>query len=671
MKEPAWAALSLAVFFVALEMMKASRSSQWCGTGWFDYLGLLAGLGLYFVAALLLTLAVSSLGRFFSFGGFALPMAVLVAGSAVWAALSVCREVAPTLDDGVVLLCLAALAAALWLLPKSERVAVAGVCTLAMTVLLAGASALVATGDYFLFAPDRTKWVTLLPAAWMFGVALPGLGAWFYTYSLRALYAIAVVLLPQALSAVYTTGGPAQGSPRPNLVFVVSDALRADYLSLYGGQIATPNLAHFAKSGTLFEEAYSLAPWTLPSMTGMFASEYPRGLTPAVDPNAWLTQIWQYGLEPKSPTLAELLRREGYATAAITSNALLWTIPGLMNGFEVTASPHPIMLLPSGLFRHLPFLRPLLSSLDPRLEALRPHDASGAVAQYARAYLQRVGKRPFFLWLHYIDPHAPYDPPERLRAKEDGPWPFFYPYAGGERWNIPKQGPGFSIAPKDRPYVQSLYEGEIRYVDELMGRLTGQLRMLGLDANTFVCFTSDHGEELWDHGDWGHGQAVYQEEVRVPLMLSGPGIQAGRIPGPVSALDLMPTLADLIGIPPQDTWQGSSLAPVLRGERASPPPRDIFVQGTSNRTWPNPLHAVISEGWKLIRKAGTEEVSLYDLRTDPKETADLSASQPERVPDLRQRLDQWLASFNSTFPAPEGVQFSPDMTERLKGMGYL
>lgn len=523
-------ALALAVFFVLLEMVKACRSSQWSGTTAQDALGFLAGMGLYCVAALTLLFTVRWLLGALRFGAAALPVATVIAGGLIWLLLSRYREVTPTPDDVLVIGGMLGFGMGLWLLPKTRRFGAAGVCALALTVLFAGGSSLVAAGGYFLFVPDRAKWVTFLPALWMLLVAIPGLGVWCYTRRARLAYAVAAVLLPQAVFALGVSGGPEEPSARPNIVFVVSDALRADYLRAYGGTVPTPHLEQFAQTGAFFEEAYSLAPWTLPSLTAMFASDYPAGLTPEIDGQAWLTQIWQYGLAPKSPTLAELLRKEGYATAAITSNALLWTIPGLMNGFDVTATSHPITLAQAGLFRSLPFLQPALAAFFPGFDQLRPHNASADVASYARAYLNRVGRQPFFLWLHYIDPHAPYDPPARYRSAE-GPWPFFYPYAGGERWGIPKQGPGFDIAPGDRAYVQSLYEGEIRYVDELVGQVFAQLRGLGLDKNTYICFTSDHGEELWDHGDWGHGHAVYQEEVRVPLMLAGPGIRVQRVPG--------------------------------------------------------------------------------------------------------------------------------------------
>ncbi|HPO16748.1 MAG TPA: sulfatase-like hydrolase/transferase [Candidatus Hydrogenedentes bacterium] len=672
-KNAAAAAATVALFFILLEMIKACRSSLWSGATWNDYLGILCGYLLYFLFLFILILFIQ---RILNVGRpklFALPIAILIAGSALWTLLSLCREISPTFDDAIVISGLFLFAAAIFLLPATQRFTIADTCLLAGSALLAGISALLASADFYLFHENRNHYVTIIPMIWMMLSALPGIGVWLYTRSARVIYALAIILLPQALDAVSTTPGhkPA-GNNQPNVILIVSDALRADYLRLHGGSVPAPNIERLAREGVLFDNAYALAPWTLPSMTSLFASTYPQGLTPNIDGTFWLSQIWQYGVQPTHPTLAELLKKRGYTTGAITSNALMWSIPGLMNGFDTRASAHPILLAQEGLFRHLPFLQDFLAKFFPPLDGLRPHNACEDMAHYSHAFLARARSKNFFLWTHYIDPHAPYDPPQQFRPKEKGPWPFFYPFAGGERWNIPKQGPGFSIRQEDQPYVRALYEGEIQYIDKLVGQLINQLDTLGLRSSTYICFTSDHGEELWDHGDWGHGHTVYQELLRVPLIIAGPGVKPQRIADPVSAIDLIPTLADLVGEPRLPQWKGASFAEALRGNAPYTPPQAIFAQGTSNRAYPNPFQTVISGDWKLIRKAGTQEVVLFDLHNDPKESHDLSADQPERVQDLLKRLESWLASYPSTFPPPADANtLDRDKVDQLRAMGYL
>ncbi len=666
-------ASALAFFFILLEMLKACRSSQWSGTSWQDYPGLISGWALYLFFLLLVIHAVQRLLPMGRPKSISIPLGTLMGGMALWVLLSLHREVTPTFDDVLVAAGVLVFTGALFLLPATRRFTAADVSLLAGGVILAGISALLATCNFFLFDENRNDYITTAPLLWMLLAGLPGIGVWLYARSARVVYAVAIILLPQALDATLTVARPHRpDAQRPNLVLIVSDALRADSLRLYGGTVPAPNLERLGREGVVFDKAYALAPWTLPSMTSLFASAYPAGLTPNIDGRHWLTQLWQYGLSPTHPTLAELLKKRGYATGAITSNALLWSIPGIMNGFDTRASAHPILLAHEGVFRHLPFLQELLAAWWPALDGLRPHNACEDMAHYSRAYLARTCSKPFFLWTHYIDPHAPYDPPQRFRGKEKGPWPFFYPYDGGERWNIPKQGPEFSIDKADQAYVKSLYEGEIRYVDELVGRVLNQLDALGLRASTYICFTSDHGEELWEHGNWGHGHSVFQELLRVPLIIAGPGIQPQRITEPATALDLIPTLAELTGEPPLAEWKGTSFAEALRGQAPYAPPPAIFAQGTSNRTYPNPLRTIISGDWKLIQKAGTQETALFDLRKDPHETTNLSGRHPERVQELLQRLETWLASFPSTFPAPAETDApGQDKVEQLRAMGYL
>jgi len=672
--QTAWAAADLALFFLLLEVMKAYRSSQWCGTTLQDAAGILTGLAGYFLALYMAIFILASILRRLRLSQqFALPIAAFLSGAVIWFFLSRFREFTPTLDDVIVLAGLLALCAGMLAAPFLKRISTPGFCTLAAAGLAGGLAAVAAAGYYFLFNAHRAVCVTLAPLVWLGVAAAGGLIVWRLAASRgRVAWTVLIIALPPVAACVLTRApAPAADPERPNLLFIISDALRADYLSAYGGPVPTPHLDALARRGVLFEESYSLAPWTMPSMSAMFSSNYPPGLTPQVRGDLWLTQIWQYGVNPEVTALAERLRERGYATGALTANALLWSMPGIMDGFEVQARSHPILLAQEGFFNHLPFLQEALSALCPALDGRRPHDTTADMNHYAAAYLRRFRDRPFFLWIHYIDPHAPCDPPDRFRTR-DGPWPFFYPYQGGEAWGIPLLSPDFQIASEDQPYVRSLYEGEIRYIDESVGRLLDRLDSLDLSENTYVCFTSDHGEELWDHGDWGHGHTVYQELVRVPLMFAGPGIPRRAIDTPISAVDLFPTFADLLGTPPENVWRGRSLARVLQGE-ARPPDQPIFAQGTSNRAWPEPLQMVLDGNYKLIREAGSGKARLFAIRNDPGETKDLAAELPDQVQALTEKMTVWLKSFNAAFKAPENidVKLDPQQLETLRGMGYL
>ncbi len=668
---PAWSAAGMALFFLYLESLKAMRSSQWSGLLPSDWLGV-GMTGLFY--ALLVWALVVGIRRGTSGLGLRVPgCALFVAGTVLWGLLSTHREETPTLDDGIVAVVLAGFSFALWLGNRTGRYSEAQLGGALIVLWLSGLAALHGAGHYFLFSPHRAREVTLFPALWLapVGLGLATVLCWKSRTSLLAVGGVVGVATPLlAVFALLYTPARDDGAQQPNMVFLISDTLRADYCSVYGGDVPTPRLEAMADSGTRFDRHYALSPWTLPSMTGLFSSQYPKSLTPDSDHEAWILQMNQYEVDYDTPTLPMRLEEAGYRTGAFTANAFLPVVPGMMFGYQDRASAHPILLEDNGYFNQLPFLSAALRAWCPVLVDIRPHNTTHDLDHYARAFIRRHRDKPFFLWIHYIDPHAPYDPPEDLRRVTEGPWPFFHPYVGGEAWGIPILGKNFSVAQPDQDYVRSLYEGEVAYIDGFVGRIQDALTEAGIAEKTLFCFTSDHGEELWDHGGWGHGQSLYDEMIRVPLIVAGPGIASQVVSEPVSAIDLVPTLADLLDVAPADTWQGTSLGPVLRGDATVPPDRPVFSHGTSNKSTENPQHMVVVGDYKLIRMAGSDRVSLYDLATDPGETKDVAAAHPEVVARLTTLLDEWLASFPAYFDeAP--AEFNREMEQGLEGMGYL
>lgn len=667
----------LACFFVYLELLKAHRASQWSGIVSGDWLRI--GLAVVAYGLVLYILLRGAAGLFRRLLGkwphAAGGLAVVASGAAVWFALSMHREQTPTLDDGIVLASLLAFGGARalggWRWGWTDR-AVGGAL---MVCWLAGIVALIGAGEFFLFSPGRASAVTLYPVVWL-GVVVVVAGALLIRRASLAWWtlaaAVGLALPPVLVVALLYAPSPPSGDRPPNLVFLVSDTLRADYCSVYGGAVPTPNLERLAARGTVFEQSYALAPWTLPSMTGLVSSQYPPSLTPGAGHEVWSLEMNMYAVDDGAPTLAERLAEVGYTTGAVTANAFLPSIPGMMSGFQVQASSHPILLRDEGYFRQLPFLGALVAAWCPPLADIRSHNTTIALDHYARAFIRRHRDQPFLLWVHYIDPHAPYDPPESLRRVSEGPWPFFHPYSGGEAWGLPILGKNFFVEEDHRDYVQSLYEGEVAYIDRFAGRLMESLATAGVGENTYLCFTSDHGEELWDHGQWGHGHSLYEEQVRVPLIFAGPGIQPQSVAEAVSAIDLVPTLAELLGVPPSPTWRGESLAPVLRGTVDGPVAKPVFFQGTTNKT-ETPLYGVIAGGFKLIEEVGSGRAVLYNLLSDPGEHHNIAADQPGKVAELRALLVAWQASFGAFFEhAGDGAPvLTPEMERRLGGMGYL
>lgn len=629
-----------------------------------------------FVAALVARLC-GLAGRFAPRASTRAGLGLWLAGLAVWGFLSLFREFTPTFEDGLVLGGLSGLVLAVRLAPVTGRCSSGAAWLFAGIVLAAGLAQWHVTGRYFLFDADRAFQMTVLPPAWMAAAFVTGVCCWWlrgwFGGVLRIAHAAFFLATPLLSDRMAGTEVPAGGQMQPNLVFIIADTLRADVLSLYGGPVAAPHLEALARDGIVFENCTSLAPWTPPSVTGMFASQYPPGLTPGVAPELWLDQLWRYDVPREQRTLAECLRDNGYATGALVANALLTSLQGLNEGFDAHAFSHPMLLRPQGFFAPLPFLQDALAACCPVLAPVRPQDSTSALLRYAGAFLNGNAGRPFFLWLHLMDPHAPYDPPARFRDRT-GPWPFFHPFPGGERWGIPIVGRAFNVADADKPYVRSLFEGEVRYADETVGRVMETLNVLGVNERTLVVFLSDHGEELWEHGDWGHGQSLYQELIHVPLIMRVPGVSPGRVAEPVSSLDLMPTLAEFMGTTPEPTWRGENLAPVLRGETQLDPLRPVFALGTSNKAYPEPLQMVRRGPFKLVREGGTAKGRLFNLSEDPGETRDAAAGDPAAMAELNTLIEAWLGTFQSAFSAevtPDEAARRHEMQQRLDAMGYL
>ena len=671
-------AIILGLFFLFLELIKDARNSQWSGVDLWGWLGVAAGFVIYSVTFWLLAAIV--------YAGLGLPRcfrearkirsaaSAFFAGAVVWACLSAFREFAPTADDMVVMVGVAGIALAFSVLPE-RRWSLRGLWACAAISLIGGMAATQATGQLFLFAHNRADMVTLAPLLWLACTAALGMAAWTQNAGgfRRAAHLLIVLGPPLVLLYMYLVPGQARPDAPPNLLFVVADTLRADSLRLYGGPVAAPTIESLAAEGAVFEQCTSLAPWTPPSMEGMFRSQYPSGLTPGVDPELWLDQLWRYDVKPEEKTLAELLHARGYATGALIANALLTTLNGMNQGYETRAFSHPMLLRPHGFFEHLPFLQDLLASAVPSLAPVRPEDTTAALTRYTRAFLRHYAHRPFYLWLHYMDPHAPYDPPQRLRT-QDGPWPFFHPFPGGERWGIPIVGRAFNVREQDRPFVRSLYESEVQYLDEQLGRVLTLLDRLGLRERTFVCFLADHGEELWEHNEWGHGQSLFQELVHVPWILTGPGIAARRTDVPVSSLSVTPTLADLLGVPREPYWRGESLAAFAKDAVTAPTAQPVFALGTSNKAYPEPLQMIRDGQYKLIREAGSGRVRLYDLVTDPFEQQDLGADQEGKTRALGDRILEWLPTFQNAFPIETSSDVAAkrrEIEQQLDAMGYL
>lgn len=398
---------------------------------------------------------------------------------------------------------------------------------------------------------------------------------------------------------------PAQELPRArSVVFITIDTLRADHVGAYGyAKARTPNLDALASRGALFERAYAAAPITLPSHATLMTGRYPPGHGSRDN-----------GLRilPDVPTLAEALKAHGLKTAAFVAAFPLDRQFGLSRGFDVYGD-------------HIP------RGPDGRVANERP---ASQVVDEAIAWLRQLGVDPqppapsgapaFFLWVHFFDPHAPYGDPSSGRSALDR------------------------------------YDDEIATVDREIGRLLSALGTAR--AQTLVVVAGDHGEAFGEHGEYAHSIFVYDTTLRVPLVMSGPGVPGGlRVAEAVTLADVAPTVSRLTGAAMKEV-DGVDVSPVFRGTALGR--RELYAESFAPLVefgWA-PLRAVRAGNWKLVAAPKPE---LFDVENDPGEARNLIEAQTATARDLEARVNRY-----SSAELPGAAGADREAAERLRALGY-
>jgi len=420
---------------------------------------------------------------------------------------------------------------------------------------------------------------------------------------------------------------------RPNVILISVDTLRADHLGCYGyGRETSPVIDGLAQRGVLFEEVVAASPWTLPSHVSMVTSLYPA--------THGCSLVGGAKLQRRITTLAEILRDRGYRTRAITTILYLTQIYGFDQGFE-------------------------------SLLALGNRTPAGRVTDEAIEWLSDHRDERFFLFLHYYDPHTDYTPPpgyvERFDPDYTGP-------INGTVPNLLEHQE--QMTQEDLAHLVSLYDGEIAYVDHELGRLFGEIRKMGLSEDSVIVFTSDHGEEFREHGSFGHGFTLYDEQLLVPLLIVWPGrLREGhRVNETVQLIDIVPTIIDLLGLQgPGGKFEGVTLLQHCTGsEPVSAPPRDAFSQ---TQLGEKELYSDRIQGAKAIFDATSDGWELYNLVSDPGETENLAAKDAERLSAFSSRLDPYIEHARRVREQGQGeadkVELDEHSVETLKSLGYI
>jgi arylsulfatase A-like enzyme len=463
-------------------------------------------------------------------------------------------------------------------------------------------------------------------------------------------------------------------STAPNVLLVSIDTLRPDHLGCYGYQRATsPTLDRLAAEGVRFSTVASASSWTLPAHASLVTGVYPA--------THGAVKMAKH-ISPSVETLAQCLQRSGMTTCGVVSFHLLSSVYGFARGFT---SYHELHKRAEG-----------------GLRAVRAEE----VANRAIHWIGGNRSRPFFLFLHFFDPHWDYDPPppyDRIynpgyRGEMTGAYTSLMEYikyrpdpaAGGKGGRSPAAVPGQEreviIPAQDLEQVVALYDGEIRYTDHHLGRVIDALRLYGLLEKTLVVITADHGEEFMEHGSLeGHAWTMYEEVIRIPLIMRFPdGLGGGRVVDrQVRNIDIMPTILDWLQVKNGSTAvEGASLLPAIRetcGIDGTCEPTPTVAFGETRRFKMTRASARSGTGRKVIFTNGGEAVEYFDLNQDPGEQVNLrdQGSDPAHgeFARLEALLDGWLAGRSPDVAAgpagtDESVGIDQRTREQLAAMGY-
>jgi arylsulfatase A-like enzyme len=444
---------------------------------------------------------------------------------------------------------------------------------------------------------------------------------------------LAILLVGLCLAAGCVALGP---RPRP-IVLIVVDTLRADHLGAYGyARPASPHLDAWSRRGRLYDHAYATAPWTLPSFGSLFTGQLPSRH------GAGLRRMRQEGiaeflvLDPALPTLAGRLQRGGYTTGALMNNVFLDRRFGVQRGF---------------------------GSVDYAREK-DGHRPAREVVRRALAWIDAQKSQRFFLLVHMMDPHMPYDPPADVRGRFTACCETKLSLPVRDGGDIRRELPDLSA--QDRDFVAAAYDEEILGLDEQLDVLLRGLEQRGVLDAGLVVLTADHGEELFEHGSFEHGHAMWEELLHVPLIFWGRDVLPGREGGRLSLVDLMPTLLEAVGLRVPEDLEGVSAWPNLVRE-APLRQRTLFAEtvlyGPDRRVamlGPYKLESLPDAGWRR----------LFDLRDEPREVRNVGAEHPRLAKRLLRRMNHHLEQLAAERPPQKPASIDAEMRAKLKALGY-
>jgi arylsulfatase A-like enzyme len=432
-------------------------------------------------------------------------------------------------------------------------------------------------------------------------------------------------LLTSSLLGMVACARGSSRAERPNVILVVIDSIRKDRIGAYGAvDASTPNIDGLAEVSVKYTRAVSQSPWTTPSVGSLLTSRYASGLG---------VRDLRSGLSDELILLPEVLKRVGYTTGAVVSHSFCASERGFAQGFDLFDEEN--ILGARGI-------------------------SSPGVSDAGIAFIQKHAGGPFFLFLHYFDPHFAYIEHDGFaRPSEDAR------YRGPIHSAMPIRAlyeAATDLNERDLRELNRIYDSEVSFTDHHIGRVLAELRRLGLFESSFIVLTGDHGEEFRDHGGFGHTKTLYEELVNVPLLIKYPGSEPAVVRSPVGLINIYPTVLDYLDISVEHDLSGRSLLEPLREEGAA-----VYTETSRQAT----LRGVVAGRFKLILDLERQGQALFDVVRDPEELRDLSEEDPQRAHVLRGRLERWMAEVEESSTPGRVTELSPRERERLRSLGYV
>lgn len=416
----------------------------------------------------------------------------------------------------------------------------------------------------------------------------------------------------------------------PNIIVISIDTVRADHLASYGyHRTTTPNIDDLAKQGVVFENAFSQAPWTLPSMASMHTSLYPS--------EHGAENVYSR-LNDHFVTIAEVLKNNFYKTIGIISQSFLSSKHGFSQGYQI---------------------------FDERYISGVNDISSESITKRAMEYIEENKSDPFFLWIHYFDPHHSY-----IDHVE-------FSYGSGYSGSLPDKldlkdlnENKSSLNQDDIDYVKDIYDEELALTDKNIGDLINNVYDLGLEDNTIIIITADHGEEFLERTRFGHGKNLYQELIHMPLIIYVPTdlkYRGKRVKENVEISSIPYTIIDLLGIE-KNLFRGINLLEVNEKQNTVAFSEGSYAWGVDKRK-----EGIIYKNWKLIKNLDDQTYELYNLENDPSEKMNLIEEQNIIDKDFADNLKKRLSSFKKerATNTTDIVKFNKEDVDRLKALGYI